>query len=114
LRFRPVPPQDRESRATGRLEMEQQSHEIRALMREAGEAWGPRKAGPPPIFAASDFYTFHVPLRVAPAAGAGAVAEAEGGESGGVGGKAQPPVAAPAAAQRGVSGGRLMPRRQVR
>ncbi|KAG2427852.1 hypothetical protein HXX76_012173 [Chlamydomonas incerta] len=69
---------DRESRATGRMELEQQSREIRALMREAAEAWGPRKS-PPPVFAASDFYTFHVPLRTAPAAAAAAPATAAPG-----------------------------------
>ncbi|KAG2452691.1 hypothetical protein HYH02_002923 [Chlamydomonas schloesseri] len=119
-RYREAPVmRDRESRATGRLEMEQQSHEIRALIREAAEAWGPRKAGPPPIFAASDFYTFHVPLRIAPAAaaaaGTGAGQEAEGGGSPAGSARTQPPAAAPAVPQqRAVSGGRPMPRRQVR
>eukprot|EP00198_Chlamydomonas_reinhardtii_P011249 XP_001700586.1 RNase Z-like protein [Chlamydomonas reinhardtii] len=127
-RYREAPVmRDRESRATGRLELEQQSYEIRALIREAAEAWGPRKT-PPPITAASDFYTFHVPLRIAAAAGpagpaaSGVAEEAEGagevnaGRSSSTGSRLQQAASvssssSAAAAQRGASGGRLVSRR---
>ncbi|PNH04946.1 Ribonuclease Z [Tetrabaena socialis] len=55
--------QMRTSRATGYMEMEQQSWAVAALIKEAADEYGRWDR----VFAASDFFTFHVPYRLPPA-----------------------------------------------